>query len=59
MLLNFSGYDQWVDLPFSTNGNWDDLLNGFQVHVSDYWIRNFRVSSYFSTGSSLRCGADR
>ena len=47
VLLNFSGYDQWVDLPFSTNGNWDDLLNGFQVHVSDYWIHNFRVSSYW------------
>ena len=47
VLLNFSGYDQWVDLPFSPNGDWDDLLNGFRVHVSDYWIRNFRVSSYW------------
>src|SRR5271157_184661 len=47
VLLNFSGYDQWVDLPFSPNGGWDDLLNGFPVHVSDYWIRNFRVSSYW------------
>ena len=47
VLLNFSGYDQWVDLPFPTNGDWDDLLNGFRVHVSDYWIRNFRVSSYW------------
>lgn len=47
VLLNFSGYDQWVDLPFSTNGDWDDLLNGFRVHVSDYWIHNFRVESYW------------
>lgn len=45
VVLNFSGEDQWVDLPFSTNGTWDDLLNGFEVQVSDYRIRNFQVSS--------------
>jgi glycosidase len=45
VLLNFSRYDQVVDLPFSTNGGWDDLLNGFEVQVTDYCIRNFQVRS--------------
>ena len=45
VVLNFSGYDQYVDVPFSTNGAWQDLLNGGQVQVADYRLRNFRVSS--------------
>jgi 1,4-alpha-glucan branching enzyme len=45
IVLNFSGSDQSVDVPFSTNGPWPDLLNGGQVRVDSYWLRNFRVGS--------------
>jgi 1,4-alpha-glucan branching enzyme len=45
VVLNFSGDDQYVDVPFSTNGAWQDLLGGGQVQVADYRVRNFRVSS--------------
>src|SRR5262249_10220534 len=45
LVLNFSGDDQYVDVPFSANGAWQDLLNGGQVRVDGYWLRNFRVSS--------------
>jgi 1,4-alpha-glucan branching enzyme len=45
IVLNFSGQDQYVDVPFSANGTWTDLLTGAQVQVNDFWIRNCRVSS--------------
>jgi 1,4-alpha-glucan branching enzyme len=45
VVLNFSGYDQYVDVPFPGNGPWQDLLNGGQASVENYRLRNFRVSS--------------
>jgi 1,4-alpha-glucan branching enzyme len=45
VVLNFAGDDQYVDVPFSTNGAWEDLLNGGQVQVTGYRLGNFRVSS--------------
>jgi 1,4-alpha-glucan branching enzyme len=45
VVLNFSGDDQYVDVPFPGNGAWQDLLSGGQVQVDGYWLRNFRVSS--------------
>jgi pullulanase len=45
ILLNFSSTSQTVDLPFSENGRWRDLLNEFDVDVSHYRIANFNVSS--------------
>ena len=35
----------YIDVPFSTNGPWQDLLNGFQVQVDNYRLWNFRVNS--------------
>jgi 1,4-alpha-glucan branching enzyme len=43
IVLNFSGQDQRVDLPFSENGAWQDLLNGFSVVVSGFRIPGFVV----------------
>jgi 1,4-alpha-glucan branching enzyme len=45
IVLNFSASDQYVDVPFSTNGTWQDLLGGGAVQVAGYQVRNFRVSS--------------
>ena len=45
VVLNFSGSDQYVDMPFPTNGAWQDVLNGGAVQVADYRLHNFRVSS--------------
>jgi len=45
IVLNFSGFDQFVNVPFSANGAWTDLLNGGQVQISNYWLHGFRVSS--------------
>ena len=47
IVLNFSGVTQSVNLPFSDNGEWDDLLNGFSVSVSNFKIVDFRVTSYW------------
>jgi 1,4-alpha-glucan branching enzyme len=39
VVLNFSAHDQDVDVPFSTNGRWRDLLNGVEVHVGGFRAR--------------------
>ena len=28
IVVNYSDFDQRIDIPFSANGMWDDLLNG-------------------------------
>ena len=45
IVLNFSGSDQAVDVPFPGNGPWRDLLNGGQVQVDHFWLRDVRVTS--------------
>lgn len=45
VVLNFSSSTQTVDLPFSDNGQWDDLLNGVSVNVAGFKIPGFQVSS--------------
>jgi pullulanase len=45
VVLNFSDYDQFISLPFSVNGKWEDLLNGGSVKINDYWLSNQRISS--------------
>jgi pullulanase len=47
VVLNFTDSDQWVDVPFSVNGQWNDLLNNEPVHVADYWLRNMRIPSHW------------
>ena len=45
--LNFSDFDQWVDVPLSVNGQWTDLLNNDSAQVTDYWSRNTRIPSHW------------
>lgn len=45
--LNFSGSDQFVDVPFSMNGTWEDLLTGEVVDVRNYVIAAHRVPSHW------------
>lgn len=47
VVLNFSAFDQWVDIPFPDNGPWQDLLNGGGSQVNDYWLRNERLGSHW------------
>jgi 1,4-alpha-glucan branching enzyme len=45
IVLNFSDQDQAVDLPFSSDGQWVDVLNNFSVSVSNTRIPGFVVYS--------------
>jgi pullulanase len=45
IVLNYSDFDQRVDIPFPLNGNWDDLLNGGAVSVSGNKLTNQRIFS--------------
>jgi pullulanase/glycogen debranching enzyme len=45
VVLNFSDNDQFIELPFSVNGKWEDLLNGGSVKINDYWLSNQRINS--------------
>ena len=47
VVLNFSGYDQVVTIPFSHNGVWRDQLNGGDVEVSDCRLEHQRISSHW------------
>jgi len=45
IVLNFSPTVQTVSVPFSTNGQWIDLLNDLKVNVNNYWLPNLSVNS--------------
>ena len=45
IVLNFSGYGQHVNVPFSTNGVWQDLLNGGEYLVEDYRMPHHLINS--------------
>lgn len=45
--LNFSGAPQAVDIPFSVNGRWDDLLNNSSVQIEDFWLRGEVITSHW------------
>ncbi len=47
VVLNFSGSDQWVDVPFSVNGAWTDRLGGDVLQVQGYRASNVRVPSHW------------
>ena len=46
-MLNFSGSDQWADVPFSVNGAWTDRLNGDVLQVQNYRAPNLRIPSHW------------
>ena len=46
IVLNFSPDKQVVDVPFSADGSWIDVLNdGVNPTVSGFWLRNWTVNS--------------
>jgi pullulanase len=45
--LNFSGSDHYLDLPFSVNGAWQDLLTGEVTHVQDWVLRDHPIPSHW------------
>jgi 1,4-alpha-glucan branching enzyme len=47
IVLNCSEYEQMVDIPFSDNGKWQDLLNEASADVNEFWLRGERLSSHW------------
>ncbi|MEZ4594220.1 MAG: alpha-amylase family glycosyl hydrolase [Chloroflexota bacterium] len=45
VVLNFGDWDQWVDVPFSTNGVWEELLGETAVTVTDYRLPQAHIPS--------------
>lgn len=54
VVVNFSDFDQFLDIPFSTNATWRDLLNDREANVTDFRLRNERVPSNWGMISSRR-----
>jgi pullulanase len=45
IILNFSDFDQYVDIPFSVNGVWEDRLNGDSIDVHNFHLFDQRINS--------------
>jgi pullulanase len=45
ILINYSDFDQYVDIPFGANGLWEDLLNGGNAMVKNYRLFGQRICS--------------
>jgi pullulanase/glycogen debranching enzyme len=45
VVLNFSFSDRTVDVPFSANGQWSELLEDGLVQVNDFRLRGERIPS--------------
>ena len=45
IVINYSDFDQWIDIPFSVNGSWEDLLNGDTAEVQNFRLTGQRISS--------------
>jgi pullulanase/glycogen debranching enzyme len=43
--INYTDVDQWIDLPFSSNGIWEDLLNDLSAVVSGFRLSQQRIHS--------------
>lgn len=44
IVVNYSDFDQRIDIPFSADGRWEDLLNGGFVFVNGYKLFNQRIN---------------
>jgi len=44
-VINYSDFDQFVDVPFSVNGPWDDLLNDQNAVVENFRLSSQRIDS--------------
>lgn len=47
IVLNFSGHETTVDIPFSENGHWQDLLNNRSFQIRDCLLPGMPVESYW------------
>jgi len=47
IVLNFSSETRWADIPFSVNGQWEELISGWKVMVQDYRLRNQGVGAHW------------
>jgi 1,4-alpha-glucan branching enzyme len=49
VVLNFSGQDQWVDIPFPCDGLWSDVLAAppQTAQVSGCWLRGWKIPSNY------------
>jgi len=45
VVVNYSDFDQFTDIPFPVNGPWDDLLNDQSVLVNNFRLSNQRINS--------------
>jgi 1,4-alpha-glucan branching enzyme len=45
IVINYSDFDQFLDVPFSVNGLWDDLLNDQSAIVENFRLSNQRIDS--------------
>jgi pullulanase len=45
VVVNFSDADRWIDIPFSTNGTWVDVLNDESVQVQGWRLGGTKVPS--------------
>jgi 1,4-alpha-glucan branching enzyme len=55
IVINYSDFDQFIDIPFTANGKWHDLLNEQSVTVENFRMPNQRINSnwgriYFNKG---------
>jgi hypothetical protein len=44
-VIDYSDFDQFVDVPFSVNGLWDDLLNDQSAVVENFRLSNQQIDS--------------
>jgi pullulanase len=45
VVVNYSDFDQFVDIPFSANGIWGDLLNEQSAVIENFRLLNQRINS--------------
>ena len=43
--LNFSSFDQVINIPFPENGNWQDLLSDTTIQVQNYFFEHYLLGS--------------
>jgi pullulanase len=59
IVLNYSDTDRFVDVPFPTNGVWQELLNAGAVNVQNFLVANTLINSnwgkiYFNQTQAAR-----
>ncbi len=45
VVVNYSDYDHYADIPFSLNGQWEDLMDQSTLFVNDFHLYNQKINS--------------